>query len=99
MVYIRDGELQLMCLFMSVLGHIDVLIDARCITVVEHLGGEVCNVDHVDPAATQLEMIHYYLGGYSVIYGLGMLELADPCIFGGVDDEGVAAVFGRFLKI
>ena len=87
-----------MYLFLGVLKHIDVLGDALCITIVgEHLKGEFDNTNRVDTAATQLEMSHKRLGGGIDVDGLGMLKIADPCVFGSIDDEGVIATFGGFV--
>ena len=50
-------------------------------------------------SVTQLEMIHGRLGGDVGIYGLGVLKITDPCVFDGVNDEGVTATFSSFLLI
>ena len=89
-----------LCLFLGVLEHIDVLRDAHCITVVgENLRCEVKIVERVEPAAMKLEMIHEHLGGDVSGDGLGMPELEDPRVLDGVDDGGVTAAFGGFMKL
>ena len=53
--YFGDGELRPLCLFLGVLEHIDVLEDARCITIVgDNFRGDVDNVDRMDTTTTQL---------------------------------------------
>ena len=59
--------------FMCVLEHNNVLGGAHCIAVVvDHIGGEVDNVERIDPAVTQLEIIHDRLGGDVGVYGIGV---------------------------
>ena len=89
-----------MYLFTGVLEYIDVSIEEHCITMVgEHLGGEVDNIERVDTTVTQLDMIHRHLGGDIRVDGLGVPEIADPCDFDGVNDEGAIATFSRFVNI
>ena len=42
-------------------------------------------------------MIHGRLGGEIGIYGLGVIDITDPCIFDGVNDEVVTATFSSFV--
>ena len=65
----------------------------------EHLGGEVDNIEHVDTAVTQLDMIHMHLGGNIILYGLGVPEIAYPCDFDGANNECATATFSRFVNI
>ena len=44
-------------------------------------------------------MIREHISGYVNIYGISVLELADPYVFDGVDDEGATAVFGGFVQL
>ena len=89
-----------LCLFLGVLEHIDVLRDACCIPAVgENLRCEVKIVERVEPAAMKLEIIHEHLGGNVSGDGLGMPELEDPRVLDGVDDGGVTAAFGGFMKL
>ena len=67
--------------------------------VSEHLGGEVDNIERVDTAVTQLDMIHRRLGGDIIVDCLGVPEIADPCDFDGFNDEGATATFNRFVNI
>ena len=74
--------------------------DARCINIVgEHLRDDINNVERVDTVATQLGMIHGHLGGDFGVDDFGVPELAYPCVFEGVNDEGVTAMFSSFVHI
>ena len=42
-------------------------------------------------------MIHGRLGGDVGIYGLAVLNITYPCVFDGVNDEGVTATFSSFV--
>ena len=53
----------------------------------------------MDTSATQLENIYGCLGDDVGIAGLGVPEITDPCVFDGVNDEGVTATFSSFVKI
>ena len=44
-----------------------------------------------------MEIIYERLGGDVSVDGLGVPELADPCVFVGVDDEGAETAFGGFV--
>ena len=44
-------------------------------------------------------MIHECLGGDFGVDGIVVLELADTCVFGGVNNEGTIAAFGGFVQI
>ena len=48
---------------------------------------------------TQLEMIHGRLGGGIGVDDIGVPDLADPCIFDGVNDEFVTATFSSLVHI
>ena len=87
-------------LFLGFLKHIDVLGGARCTTIVgQHLRDEVDNIERMETYETQLEMIHERLGGDVGVDGLSMPDLADPCLLGGIDDEGATAVFGSLVEL
>ena len=52
-IYVEYGELCRVCLFLGALDYIDLLMYARCITIVgENLGGEVENIECVEIFAT-----------------------------------------------
>ena len=53
----------------------------------------------METSATQLDIIHELLGGDICVDGIGMPELSDPCVLGGVDDEGTTAAFGGLVQI
>ena len=98
--YVGDGELRPFCLFMGLLEHIYVLRDACCITVVgENLGGDINNVERMETAVMKLDMIHERLGGDAGVDGIGMPELADPCVLNSVDYEGTTAAFVSFVQL
>ena len=83
---------------MDNLDHVNVIGDARCVSIIgEHIGGGVNAVDNMEASAKHLEVVHERLGGDVRIYGLGMTELVDPCVLNGVDDEGAATAFGGFM--
>ena len=87
-------------LFLGVLKNIDVPRYVHCITKVgEHVRGYFDNVERMYTSVTQLEMIHGHLGDDVVIDGIGVPEITDPCVFDGVNDEGVTATFSSFVKI
>ena len=85
---------------MGVINHIDLIGDAHCITVVgENIRREVDNIERVETAKTQLEMIHERLGGEVSVNVLGITELADPCVLDRFNDEGSTSVFGGFVQL
>ena len=89
-----------MYLFLGVIKHIDVPGDARCITIVgENIGGNFDNVESVDTSVTQLEIIHGRLGDDIGIDGISVPEIADLCVFDGVNAEGATATFSSFVHI
>ena len=53
----------------------------------------------MDTSATQLENIYGCLGDDVGIAGLGVPEITDPCVFDGVNDEGVTATFSSLVHI
>ena len=44
-------------------------------------------------------MIHGRLGGDFGIGGLGVPEITDPCIFDGVNDEGVTGTYFSWFQV
>ena len=65
----------------------------------EHIGGEADNVDRMETELTQLEMTHELLGGGVGVDGIGVLDIADPCVCGGVDNEVTTAVSVGFIQL
>ena len=68
-------------------------------SVGEHLRGEVGNDECVETATTKLGDIHERLDGDVGVDGLGVLELADPCVFDGGNDDGATAPLCGFIRL
>ena len=81
-------------------GHVDVPGDTRYVTIIgDNVGGEVDKFEHMEASVMQLEVVHERLCGDFSVYGIGMMEISDPCVLNSVDDEVAATAFGGFMDL
>ena len=89
-----------MRLLLGVLKHFGVLGNARGINIIgDYFGGEINDVESMEASAMQLEGVHERIGCDSGVYGLGVVEFADPCLLHSINDEVAATAFGSFVQL
>ncbi len=95
---VSNGHARLLCLFLSLLQHDDVLGDAVHLRVVPvHVGAKGDHVDGMEPPAVGVKEGHDLKGQHLCIEGISILEVVVPDLVNYLAEEFGGATLSRLI--